>query len=206
MFDAELGIKRDSWQEVSIRLKSKYKFTIAAENSRSDGYTSEKLLTSFLAHSVPIYWGNPYVAEEYNPEAFINCSDYDNFDSVVKRVREIDENDELWAHIVSQPWQTEQQRNNSKKQYEHYKKFMVNIFTQPLNEASRHFEGWFYIYEYGKWFFSHEISYGKKPSYLLKILKLLFKPKLFMIKLKRNLKFYFMRKITLEEFLMRKNQ
>ena len=202
MLDPDLGIKRDSWQEVSIRLKSKYKFTISAENARADGYTSEKLLTSFLAHSVPIYWGNPYVAEEYNPEAFVNCNDYDNFDGVLKRVKEIDENDELWAHLVSQPWQTEEQRHNSERDFERYKKFMVNIFAQSQDKASRHSEGWFYCEEYGKWFFSHKVFTGKKPSYLWKVLKMLvLEPKNFYMKLKRKFDFWLMKKITLDEFL-----
>ncbi|MBQ7593787.1 MAG: hypothetical protein IJU48_05480 [Synergistaceae bacterium] len=161
---------RYSWQEVSVRLKSNYKFTIAAENAQSDGYTSEKLLTSFLAHSVPIYWGNPYVAEEYNPEAFINCNDYDNFDNVVKRVKEIDEDDELWARMVSQPWQTEQQARKSEAEYESYKKFIMNIFTSPIEQAYRRTMGeWVYLY--GLWYFEQRFIRNKKRSLIGEFIK-----------------------------------
>lgn len=145
-----------SWYYEGIRIKSKYKFSIASENAIFDGYTSEKLLTSLLAHTVPIYWGNPHVVDEYNPEAFINCNDYKNFEEVVKRVREIDEDDDLWAHIVSQPIHTEAQKKNTKKKREDYLKFITKIFTQPLNEAKRRPEGFwpgFYdTFSYGGFF------------------------------------------------------
>lgn len=138
-------------------MKSNYKFSIASENATYEGYTSEKLLTSFMAHTVPIYWGNPYAAEEYNPEAFIRCNDYSDFDDVVRRVREIDTNDELWAHIVSQPWQTEEQRRASQKRYESCREFIAHIFTQPLKAAKRRPAGtWPQIYERN--FFEHVTS------------------------------------------------
>ena len=137
-----------SMMRLAAVIKSRYKFTITAENARFEGYNSEKLFTSFMAHSVPIYWGNPYVAEEYNPEAFVNCNDYDTVDAVVERVKEIDADDDLWAHIVSQPLQTQAQKETSLTEYEHYKEFMINIFSQPLRKAKRIPEGtWPNIYE-----------------------------------------------------------
>ena len=129
------------WASASIEIKSHYKFSIACENARFYGYTSEKLLTSFAAHTVPIYWGNPVVAQEYNPEAFINCHNYSSFDELIKRIREIDEDDDLWAYMVSQPWQTEEQQRASEQEDKSYKEFITNIFTQPLDKAKRRPEG-----------------------------------------------------------------
>ena len=136
----------------SAELKSHYKFSIACENARYYGYTSEKLLTSFSAHTVPIYWGNPVVAQEYNPEAFINCHDYSSFDEIIKRIREIDEDDDLWSYMVSQPWQTEEQRRAAELERRSYEEFTTNIFTQPLEKAKRHPKGfWPGIYEVCFW-------------------------------------------------------
>ena len=194
-----------SWQDVSVRLKSNYKFTIAGENAQSDGYISEKLLLSFLAHSVPIYWGDPYVAEEYNPEAFINCNDYDNFDNVVKRVKEIDEDNELWARMVSQPWQTEKQRHKSEAEYESYKKFIMNIFTSPIEQAYRRTVGeWGYLY--GLWYFEQNFT-RKKRNLLQRIIRLMFRPKKLFGKLFSREWWHrrFLKKMTLEDFLKEKN-
>ncbi len=81
----------------------RYKFGIAFENTSAVHYTTEKICWPLLAGSVPIYWGNPEVAEYFNPEAFINCHDYDNFDQVVKRVIEVDNDDALYQKYVNAP-------------------------------------------------------------------------------------------------------
>jgi hypothetical protein len=86
-----------------IDFLSNHKFTIAFENSSYPGYTTEKILHPFLANSVPIYWGNPLVSNEFNPEAFINCHDYANFDEVIKKIIEIDNDDELYKKYLRAP-------------------------------------------------------------------------------------------------------
>ncbi|MBQ3625133.1 MAG: hypothetical protein II948_00095 [Synergistaceae bacterium] len=138
------GTKRSredrDYMAVGINIKSNYKFSIAAENAILNGYTSEKLMTSLKAHTVPIYFGNPKAAELYNPEAFINFNELDfNFDTLMARVKEIDENDELWAKMVSAPWHTEQQLAKLNQQVLNYENFIKNIFdlSVPLSKKKR---------------------------------------------------------------------
>ncbi|MCX2716675.1 glycosyltransferase family 10 [Helicobacter sp. MIT 21-1697] len=38
------------------------KFNIAFENSSTNGYTTEKLIQAFAAHTIPIYWGDKRVS------------------------------------------------------------------------------------------------------------------------------------------------
>mgnify|MGYP002624552368 CR=1 FL=1 len=180
-----------SWSELSRMIKSKYKFSIASENARYEGYTSEKLLTSFEAHTVPIYWGNPYVAEEFNSEAFVNCMDYESFDEVVKRVKEIDEDDDLWAYMVSRQWQTNEQKKSSEQLLVRYLRFMENIFTQPVTLAKRRPEGTFTrIYE--RWFFQRKYY---NPSRLSMIFTA---PSVLLSRLKN--KFTYKREIDIHDF------
>jgi hypothetical protein len=88
-----------------ISFLNQYKFTIAFENSSHPGYTTEKILHAFAANSIPIYWGNPLVAKDFNPKAFINCHDFENFEAVIKRIIEIDNNDELYsAYLLETPF------------------------------------------------------------------------------------------------------
>ena len=47
-----------------LRMKKPYKFSIAFENAWYPGYTSEKIVTSMLAGTIPIYWGNPDISRE----------------------------------------------------------------------------------------------------------------------------------------------
>ena len=79
--------------------QAKYKFAIAFENTSYDGYCTEKLMEAFAAGTIPIYWGDPNVAKDFNPEAFINAHDYATFDEVIERVKEIDQNDSLYLKI-----------------------------------------------------------------------------------------------------------
>ena len=79
--------------------QSEHKFAIAFENTSYDGYCTEKLMEAFAAGTVPIYWGDPNVAKDFNPEAFINAHDYKNFDDVIERVKQIDNDDALYLKI-----------------------------------------------------------------------------------------------------------
>lgn len=124
-------------RQSSIEFKKRYKFSIASENARFPGYTSEKIYTSLYAHTVPIYWGDPQVSQYINPKAFINVHDYSSFDSLRDRIKEIDENDDLWCDIVSQPWHTDQQLELIRLRSNDYLNFFRNIFNQDVKEATR---------------------------------------------------------------------
>jgi hypothetical protein len=86
-----------------LAFQQQHKFAIAFENTSHAGYTTEKLVQAFAAQTIPIYWGDPRVTDDFNPEAFINCHDYADWNAVVERVRQINEDEELWQQIVSQP-------------------------------------------------------------------------------------------------------
>jgi hypothetical protein len=81
-----------------------YKFTIAFENSSKPGYTTEKIVDALRAHTIPIYWGNPEVAKDFNVKRFINCHDYSSFEEVVEHIIKIDSDDVEYGSIISQPW------------------------------------------------------------------------------------------------------
>lgn len=125
------------WYGLSIKMKEGYKFSIAMENASSKGYTTEKIISSLQAHTVPIYWGDPAVADYINPKAFINCNDYSSFDEVIERVKEIDNDNDLWLDMVTQPWQTEEQRIRLTHDIEKYDAQVREIFTQNLSKAHR---------------------------------------------------------------------
>ncbi len=97
-------------QEKKLGFMSRYKFTIAGERVSTPYYVTEKLPHALLVNSVPIYWGCPRIAEYFNPEAFINCHDYDNFDQVLERVVEVDNDDDLYRKYIQAPPITENSR------------------------------------------------------------------------------------------------
>lgn len=81
-----------------------YKFTLAFENSVSDGYTTEKLIEPMLAGSLPIYWGNPLIALDFNPRSFIDVSTFPSFTAAIDHILKVDADDELYLAYLREPW------------------------------------------------------------------------------------------------------
>ncbi|GMQ26647.1 hypothetical protein Aoki45_33300 [Algoriphagus sp. oki45] len=82
------GIRYD--YKSKLEFLSNYKFTIAFENESYPGYTTEKIIHPLLVGSIPIYWGNPMIAEDFDENLFINVHNFQSFEEVVERVIEID--------------------------------------------------------------------------------------------------------------------
>ncbi len=121
--------------ENKLGFESKHKFSIAFENSSRAGYTTEKIVCSLMAKTIPIYWGNPEIDKEFNNKRFINCHDYDSFDKVIERIKEIDNNDELYLRIINEPVFAKD--FSPKKILSGFENFLKNIFDQPVEKSSR---------------------------------------------------------------------
>lgn len=119
-----------------IEFQKKYKFTIAFENDSSRDYTTEKIIDAFAAKTIPIYWGNPDIAKEFNPKSFINCHDYESFDEVIEKIKEIDSDPELYEAMLAEPI-----FENGIVPFEYtedyLREFLFNIFDQPIEKARR---------------------------------------------------------------------
>ena len=83
---------------------SKYLFNIAFENSSFPGYTTEKIAEPWLEGCIPIYWGDPEVTRDINPDCFINMHDFDCFDTAIAYIKEVDASPELQTKYLSAPF------------------------------------------------------------------------------------------------------
>lgn len=117
-----------------LKFQKNYKFTIAFENSLYSGYTTEKLTHAFLANTIPIYWGNPEVVRDFNSKAFINCNDYDNFDDVINRVIELDNNDEEYIKMLMEPCVNLDYNFNKLNDLEHFLISIIERGNKPFNK------------------------------------------------------------------------
>lgn len=117
-----------------LSFESKHKFSIAFENSSRSGYTTEKLTNALIAQTIPIYWGNPDIGLEFNEQRFINCHKFANFDEVVKRVKEIDNDSDLYLKIINQPIAGQLDHQSILTGFEN---FLKNIFNQEITVAKR---------------------------------------------------------------------
>ena len=124
-----------------LQFQSKHKFVIAFENSSTPGYTTEKIVHAFSAGTIPIYWGDPKIAEVFNKDAFINCTDLSSkgedevIESIINRIIEIDNDDDLYRKMLETPafrenYSIEMERQNLRS-------FLFHIFDQPIEQAYR---------------------------------------------------------------------
>ncbi len=113
--------------------QGRHKFAIAFENTSHDGYCTEKLMEAFAAGTIPIYYGDPRVSEDFNTNAFINCHEYDSMEKVIEKVKMLDRDDELYMAM----------RNEcpiplSKQVFENgLKEFLLHIVEQEYSKAYR---------------------------------------------------------------------
>lgn len=117
--------------EDKLLFLGKYKFHIAFENTAYDGYTTEKIVDAFYANTVPIYCGDPGIAKEFNSKAFINVNDFPTFEAAIERIKEIDENEELYLQMLNEPVILPDVSLIDLED------FLVPIFQKPVSEARR---------------------------------------------------------------------
>lgn len=132
------------------QFREKYRFSLAFENSRYQGYTTEKIIRAFSGVTVPIYWGDSSIKEQFNPKAFIDVSDFATLDEAVSYIAEVNENSELWQKMLLEPALLEGSSIPKMLEDSYFLNFFDNILNQPLEEALRRTnkgEGWGYHYE-----------------------------------------------------------
>jgi hypothetical protein len=101
---ARLPREKGLFYSSKVEFQRQYKFSIAFENSNHPGYVTEKLLDPMIAHSLPIYWGDPLVHLDFNPKSFIDAAEFRTFEGLVRWVIKVDENDDLYMKYAEQPY------------------------------------------------------------------------------------------------------
>lgn len=112
-----------------------YKFTIAFENSSYPGYTTEKIVEALVAGTIPIYWGNPLAARDFNPKCFINCHDFKSFDEVIDYIATVDKDDDLFRQFIAAPAFTNGMDNEFVNE-ENLKRQFKKILSGPTRSMS----------------------------------------------------------------------
>lgn len=98
-----------------VKCISNYKFNICFENSHGcvrspndltyvseSGLLSEKIFEALISGTIPIYWGNKDIHKDLNTNRFINYYDYNNFDLILEKIIQIDNDDNLFLDYVNE--------------------------------------------------------------------------------------------------------
>ena len=93
-----------------IRYLTECKFFICFENRYSSKqepnglrFVTQKILSAFIAGSIPIYSGYREIAELFNPAAFINADDFSTQQELIEYIKEVDNSPELTAAYQNAP-------------------------------------------------------------------------------------------------------
>jgi hypothetical protein len=77
-----------------------YKFNIAFENSSLPGYTTEKIYEPMVARCLPIYWGDPLIAQHFNPRSFLNYADFPSEEALIEKIIELDQDEAKYLEYL----------------------------------------------------------------------------------------------------------
>jgi alpha(1,3/1,4) fucosyltransferase len=104
----------------------KHKFCISFENNSYPGYTTEKIMDAFLGGSMPIYWGNPRISQDWNTKAFVNAIKGGTMDLIKK----IDTDNLLFNEIYNEPVFTEEQKQRHTENIMGFEPWLINCILK----------------------------------------------------------------------------
>ena len=83
-----------------IKFFSSYKFSIAFEKNTADGYATDHILNSFLAGTVPIYYGDYLIDEYINPDTYILVRNDIDLQDKIDFIKQVDKDDKLYRQFL----------------------------------------------------------------------------------------------------------
>jgi hypothetical protein len=95
---------KPDYNDIAVEKYRPYKFVIACENSRHEGYVTEKIISAMLAKAIPIYLGAPDVAAHFNPKAFIDVGSFPSWADALAYIAKVDNDEALYHAMLREPW------------------------------------------------------------------------------------------------------
>ena len=130
--------------EEKIHFLRSCKFTIACESISYPGFITEKLIDPFYAGSVPVYYGDPNVELDFNPEAMVHIRSFSSLEDAVERIIKLDQDDEAYIQMLMEPKMISTDYFDAL--HNDLRQFLFRIFNQDKEDAYRRLR--FYIQQH----------------------------------------------------------
>lgn len=111
----------------------RYKFAIAFENCANPGYVTEKVMQPLAWFSLPIYYGDPFVEEEFSADSLVRVRDADDVERAIEEIVRLDRNDDEYLARVTAPCLARPHGFYGRALEE----FLYGIIDRPLDRAKR---------------------------------------------------------------------
>jgi len=99
LLDEEIRSKTSKGWRQNHLLFNRYRFALVMENTKQDGYITEKIVNAFLAGCVPIYYGSLEIFDIFNPNAFIYY-DIEHPQVALERVAYLEKNETAYLDVL----------------------------------------------------------------------------------------------------------
>ena len=118
-----------------IKFFSSYKFSIAFEKHTADGYATDHILNSFLAGTIPIYYGDYLIDEYINPDTYILVRNDIDLQDKINFIKEVDQDDNLYREFFKKDVLLDEDVVRKRKKEE--KEYWSHIFRPDKYDARR---------------------------------------------------------------------
>lgn len=125
-----INFSRDKyWRDAKYEFfqNTKHKFAITFENTSYPGYSTEKIMDAFLAGSLPLYWGDTKIGNDWNEAAFVNVMKNSNAIDLIKKM---DNDDSLFKSMYEQPIFSEEQRERHINNMDNFENWLLEIIKK----------------------------------------------------------------------------
>jgi len=118
------------WRDAKYEffLKNKHKYSICFEHSSYPYYCTEKLMDTFLAGSIPLYWGDPKINENWNKEAFINVGKLGS--ETLNLLKKLETNKDMFNKIYNEPIFTDEQKKNHIYNIDNFENWLIEVIKK----------------------------------------------------------------------------
>jgi len=114
----------------------RHRFNLCFENHFWPGYTTEKIGHALAAGCIPIYWGNPAVAADFNPACFIHVSDFANDEAAIEHILKVADSPDLQRKYLREPCFAGNQLNQYYDE-DRLAAFLLRAITSPKHKRSK---------------------------------------------------------------------
>ena len=118
-----------------VKFFSSYKFSIAFEKNTADGYATDHILNSFLAGTIPIYYGDYLIDEYINPDTYILVRNDIDLQDKIDFIKEVDRDDNLYREFFKKDVLLDDDIVMKRKKEE--KEYWSHIFRPDKYDARR---------------------------------------------------------------------
>ena len=86
-----------SWHDTKIQLMQGYTFALAMENTKGDGYITEKIFDAYIAGAIPVYYGTEKIFRYMPRASMLYVEDFPSEEALVLHMKRIERNESLYA-------------------------------------------------------------------------------------------------------------